>query len=195
MGPRISRLSIDAEPRAMTTVPVRTSSLTPYVRRSATSASTSDSDPVASTMIGGLGDVDDAGLVQLDDPDDLAAVRVGRPDLDQGQLVLDRRLAGQVLDLEHVDQPVELLDRLLDEHVVAVEGDRHPADVGLVGVADGERLDVEVARPHQARHAVQDAGLVEDEDDQDVAVGDRRSRAAPGPAASRGPGVGPVLAP
>ena len=60
------------------------------------------------------------------------------------------RLGGDVLDLEHVDQPVELLGRLLDRDVVAVEADRHPADARAVGPADGQRVDVEVAGPHQA---------------------------------------------
>ena len=64
--------------------------------------------------------------------------------------MLDGRLGGDVLDLEHVDEPVELLGRLLDRDVVAVERDRHPADVGLVGVADRERVDVEVAGAHEA---------------------------------------------
>ena len=100
-----------------------------------------------------------------------ARLRVGGPDLDQRELLLDRRLGGDVLDLEHVDQPVELLGGLLDRDVVAVEGDRHPADVVAVGVADRERIDVEVARPHQARHAVEDARLVEDDRDQHVAPG------------------------
>ena len=52
-----------------------------------------------------------------------------------------------------------------------MQGDRHPADVVAVGVADRERIDVEVARAHQARHAVQDARLVEDDRDEDVAAG------------------------
>ena len=126
-----------------------------------------------------VGQVDDPAARQLDELEDLGPVRVGRPDLHQRQLLLDGRLGGDVLDLEHVDQPVELLGRLLDRDVVAVEGDRHPADVRLVGVADRERVDVEVARPHQARHPVQDARLVEDDRDQDVAAGLAAARQGP----------------
>ena len=54
---------------------------------------------------------------------------------------------------------------------------------GSLGVADGQRLDVEVARPHQAGDAVEDAGPVVDEDDEDVAVLPRR---CPGRSARRG---------
>ena len=74
--------------------------------------------------------------------------------------------AGQVLDLEHVDEPVELLGHLLDGEVVAAQRDGHAADVGPLGVADRERLDVEVARAHEARDAVEDAGPVVDDDHQ-----------------------------
>ena len=99
--------------------------------------------------------------------------------------------ARDVLDLEDVDQPVELLCRLLDRDVVAVEGDRHPADVRLVGLADGQRVDVEVAGPHERRDPVQDAGLVEDDRDQRVAP----RLAAAGQRARRRPGVdGPTRA-
>ena len=55
----------------------------------------------------------------------------------------------------------------------------------LVGVADRERIDVEVPRPHQAGDAVEDAGLVEDEGDEHVAVG------APAPGSARGGGAAP----
>ena len=89
-------------------------------------------------------------------------------DLDERQLVLDDVGLGQVLDLEHVDEPVELLGHLLDREVVAAQRDGHAADVGPLGVADGQRLDVEVARADEARDAVQDAGPVVDEDDQHV---------------------------
>ena len=84
--------------------------------------------------------------------------------------MLDGRLGRDVLDLEHVDQPVELLRRLLDGDVVAVQGDRHPAHVRPVGVADRQRLDVEVAGAHEARDAVEDAGLVEDDRHEHVAT-------------------------
>ncbi len=134
------------------------------------SASTSDSVP------GHLDDhrlrrhVDDPGLVHLHDGDQLAAGAVRGPDLHEGQLVLHRRLVGDVLDLEHVDEPVELLGRLLDEDVVGAQGDRHPADVGVVEVADGQRLDVEVAGPHEARDPVEHAGPVVDDRHEDVAA-------------------------
>ena len=67
----------------------------------------------------GLGaDVEDATLVELDDAQDLAPLRFGGAHLDERQLVLDHARLGQVLDLEHVDEPVELLAHLLDGEVV-----------------------------------------------------------------------------
>ena len=133
-----------------------------------------------------LHQVDDAAARQLDEAQDLVAVRLGRPDLHQRQLVLDGRLGRDVLDLEDVDEPVQLLGRLLDRDVVAVERDRHAADVLAVGMADRQRVDVEVAGPHEARHAVQDAGLVEDDRDEHVAAG----LAAAGQGTGRWHGVG-----
>src|SRR2546428_732622 len=109
----------------MTTSASRTASATSATRSPASAAS---------------GRVVDAAMRKLDDPDDLGTIRLGRPDLHQGQLVLDGRLGREVLDLEHVDQAVELLRCLLHGNIVATEGDRHPADFGLVRVTDRERF-------------------------------------------------------
>ena len=100
-----------------------------------------------------------------------ARLRVGGAHLDERELVLHQLVRGDVLDLEHVDQPVELLGRLLDRDGVAVEREGHPADVLLVGPRDRQGVDVEVARPHQAGDPVEHAGPVHDEDDEDVALG------------------------
>ena len=183
---RLTASSIDDDPRLMTTAPVLTSSLIPYVRTSATNCVD------LALRAGDLDDhrlprqVDDPALRQLDELQDLGPIGVGRPDLDEGQLLGDDRVRRDVLDLQDVDQPVELLGGLLDRDVVAVEGDRHPAHVGLVGPADGERVDVEVPRPHQRRDAVQDARLVEDDRDEGVAAG----LAAAGQGTRRRRGVG-----
>ena len=183
--------SIDCVPRVITMVPVRTSSLMPKPRSRAMSESTSafgagrldDERPV--------GDVHDPALVHLDDLDDLRPVGVGRPDLHERQLVLDRGLGGQVLDLEHVDEPVELLGGLLDRDVVTAERDRHPADVGVVGVAHRQRLDVEVAGPHEAGDPVEDAGPVVHDGHEDVAT--QLAAAGQGPGRRRmGGGAGRV---
>ena len=76
-----------------------------------------------------VGQVHDPAARQLDEAQDLGPVRLGGADLHERELVLDGRLGRDVLDLEHVDQPVQLLGGLLDRDVVAVQRDRHPADV------------------------------------------------------------------
>ena len=88
------------------------------------------------------------------------------------------------------DEPtiLQLLRRLLDRHVVSEQRDRHSAHFRLISVTDRQGFDVEVAGPHQARHAIQDAGLVEDDRHQDVAVG--FAVAGQGPGGRRGMGRG-----
>jgi len=73
-------------------------------------ASTSASVPVASTMSDRRPDPR-PGLVHLGNCQHLTAVALVGPDLDERYLVLDRRVAGDILNLEHVDEPVELLGR------------------------------------------------------------------------------------
>ena len=79
------------------------------------------------------------------------------------------------LAVSHLDDPeisrmtITLLGGLLHVHVVAAQGDGHARDLRVVEVADREGLDVEVAGPHQARHAVQDAGAIVDDRDEHVA--------------------------
>ena len=148
-GPRSNQL-LDAERR----------------ERSATKASTSASLPLTSAMTASGETSSTRPRRQLDELEHVRAIRLGDADLHERELVLDGRLGGDVLDLEHVDQPVQLLRRLLDRDVVAVEADRHPREALAIGAADGERVDVEVPRAHQAGHAVQDTRLVDDDRDE-----------------------------
>src|SRR5687768_16585043 len=105
--------------------------------------------------------VEHAPAGQLHELEDLAPVALGHAELDQGELMLDRRLRGDVLDLEDIDQAVELLRRLLDGDVVAVEADRHPREALAIRPAHRERIDVEVPGAHQAGHPVQHARPVD----------------------------------
>ncbi len=110
-------------------------------------------------------DVDDVGA---EDGRDLhhagpGLARLGR-DLDQGELALDPFAPGQVRDLDHVDQLVELLDHLLDLAVVAADDERDPARPLLLGRTDREGLDVEAPAAEEARDPREDAGLVLDQD-------------------------------
>ena len=104
------------------------------------------------------------------------ALRGGSPrriELDQHQLQLDVRRAGQVGDLEDLDDPLQLRQHLAQVPVVAADGDGHARAAGLVGGADGQRLDVEAAGAEQPRDAVQRPGTVDDQRAHHVPAVDR----------------------
>src|SRR5207248_2245294 len=73
-----------------------------------------------------------------------------------------------VADLEHVDELVKLLRHLVDRVDGAVDGERDPRDVRVVGGAHGEGVDVEAAAAEQAGDARQHAGLVLDQEREHV---------------------------
>src|SRR5271166_7125675 len=87
------------------------------------------------------------------------ALRVG-PDLDQDQLALHRGARLELDDLQHVDQLVQLLGDLLERMLFAVDSDRDPGDLLVLGGPDREGIDVEVAAREQPRDPDQDARLV-----------------------------------
>ena len=78
---------------------------------------------------------------------------------------IERRDVG---DLEHLHQLVELFTSLLDLLVTTVDDDGHAGDAGLLGVTDGDRVDVERSSPQERNDAVEDAGVIFDQDTQDV---------------------------
>src|SRR5437762_3416893 len=125
----------------MITSAFRTASPTSATSRPASSARARLFEPGARPTItftpdswGFGGRVHDPGLAWLDWLPDLHPVSVGGTVLDQAELVLDRGIRRDVLDLEHVDQAVELLGCLFDCDIVGAERDGHPAHIGLVGV-------------------------------------------------------------
>ena len=89
-------------------------------------------------------------------------------DLEQRQLARDRVGRLEVADLQDVDELVQLLGDLVDRVQRTVERQRDPRQVLVVGRADGQRVDVEAAPREQAGDPGQDAGLVLDEDREDV---------------------------
>ena len=115
-----------------------------------------------------VGDVEDAAAEDVGEPLHLVAVLARRAHLDEHQLALDVVALGQVDDLHHLDQLVQLLGDLLDDVVGARGDDRHPRHRRVLGRRHGQRLDVVAARGEQARDARQRARLVLDEDGQDV---------------------------
>ena len=92
----------------------------------------------------------------------------GGVDLVQGQLALDGAFVGEVGDLVHADELVQLLRDLLVGHVVGLHDGRDARHGGVFRGAHGQRLDVEAAPRDEARHARQHAGLVLHQDGQDV---------------------------
>src|SRR6478609_3220112 len=135
---------------------------------------------------GGLDDdrvgrhVDDLGLEELDRVDDLAAGRRVGTDLDEQDLALHRGVRVELDDLEHLDELVELLRHLLERRALDLDDDRDAGDVGQLGRADGEGVDVEAASGEERCHAGQDAGLVLDEDRQGVLAHAQSSRSQTG---------------
>ena len=83
------------------------------------------------------------------------------------KLGLDKPLPEQcgryVVDLAHGDDLLELLAHLLDDPVVAHDDDRDPRQVRVLGLADGEAVDVEPARGKHPRDVRQDPRLVLDQ--------------------------------
>src|SRR3954453_1530279 len=114
-------------------------------------------------------DVDDARAEQLGGLQHLRALGQRRADLHEQQLALDGGALLQLDDLDHLDQLVQLLGDLLERRGLGVGDDRHAGEVGVLGRADGERLDVEAAAAEQRRDAGQDTGLVLDQDRERVA--------------------------
>ncbi len=83
---------------------------------------------------------------------------------------LDRGVLVKLDNLEHVDELVELLRHLLQGQALDAHDDRHPRDLGDLGRADSEGLDVEPTAREQARHAGENAGLVLHKDRQRMAA-------------------------
>ncbi len=81
-------------------------------------------------------------------------------DLDEHQVALDEVLAADVVHLDDGDDLVELLADLIEHVVVAVDDEGHARQVGVLGLADGEAVDVEAARGEHAGDVRENAGLV-----------------------------------
>ena len=87
------------------------------------------------------------------------AARRGR-DLDQHQIAFDEVLRADVVDPDDRDDLLELLADLLEHAVVADDDERHPRELGILGLADGQAVDVVAARGEHARDVGQHAGHV-----------------------------------
>jgi hypothetical protein len=110
----------------------------------------------------------------LHDLQHVGAVGLVGGDLDEHEFALDGgRFRIEVDDLQHMQQLVELLDDLLERHLLDVGGDGDAGDVGALGGGDGQRVDVERAAGEQAGDAREHARAVLDEHGQRMTLGTR----------------------
>ena len=125
---------------------------------------------------GAAGDVDDVRVEDLCELHDLAAALDRRVHAEERHLASHGPVGLHVADLDHVDELVELLGDLVDRVDGAVERERHARDVRVLGGADRQRVDVEAAAAEQAGDAREDAGLVLDQEGEDVLAPRKRAR-------------------
>jgi hypothetical protein len=97
---------------------------------------------------------------------------------------------GDVHDLGHRDELAQVGGHDGGGHARGVHHDRHARELRGLGVPHGEAVDVEGAPAEQARHPVEDAGLVHDLRDQGV-LHDLTSVAGLGGPADHGVEVAP----
>ncbi len=88
--------------------------------------------------------------------------------LDEHQLPVQRGHVGELGDLDHVDQPVELLLDLLHHRVVAGAGQGDARDRGVGGDTRGDALQVVAAAREEPGNPGKDALLVFHEQGNDV---------------------------
>ena len=120
-------------------------------------------------------DVDDVRAEDLGELHDLGAALHRSGDPEKRHLPRDRVVGLHVPDLDHVDELVKLLGHLVDRMDGAVHRERDARDLRVLGRADGERVDVEPAPAEEARDSGENAGLVLDEEREDVlAAGEPR---------------------
>src|SRR5208282_1446597 len=141
-------------------------------------------------LLGGAGDledealgggVDDAGAEGVGEAERLHAVIAGAAHLDHGEFALDRRARRrQVDDAVHRHQAVKLVLDLLEHHGRAAGHDGDAREMLFVlGLGDGERVDIVTAAGKQPDDAREHAGLVVDEHAQRAgldALADRSGR-------------------
>src|SRR5262249_42455976 len=126
-------------------------------------------------LLGGAGDlehealgagVDDAGAERVGEPQRLDPIVALAAYLHHSELALDRRTGhGHVDHPMHRHQPLELILDLLDHHRSTAGDDGDAREVLLVlGLRDGERVDVVAATGEQADDTREHARLVVDDD-------------------------------
>src|SRR5579859_160831 len=140
------------------------------------------------------GDIDDSGPIDVGNLHDFGALwrRFAR-DFDQRELALEARVFGQVTDLAHLNDFVELLGDLLDGTAGAVDDHGQAHDADLVGAPDAQAFDGKRALAEQTQDPIEDHWALFDGGYQGVFA--HRSLASfalgPAPASTRSRVVGP----
>ena len=84
----------------------------------------------------------------------------GAVDLDQHQVALDVILRADVVDADHGHDLLQLLADLLQHAVVADDHEGHPRQLRVLGLADGQAVDVVAPRGQHARDVREHPGHV-----------------------------------
>ena len=90
----------------------------------------------------------------------VAVKLLDRATADSAMLQRFDREAPGLYDPDDRDHFVQLLAKLIELGVVAMDDESHARKVGDLGLADGERIDVEAARSEHAGDLSQHAGLI-----------------------------------
>ena len=115
-----------------------------------------------------VGDIDDLGAEDVYQALELLPVRLFGPDLDQHQLPLDMGSLGEVEQLDGVDELVELFLDLLHDRFVSGRDQGHARQGRVVRGRHREGFDVVTTGGKQTRDSGQGAGLVLQQDGDDV---------------------------
>ena len=108
------------------------------------------------------------GAEEVDDLKHIGPRGVVRRDLDEQELALDGRGRIQLDDLQDVDELVQLLGHLLDRKLGGVHHDGHAGNARVLGLSDGEGMDVEGSARKKGGDSREHARLVLDQNGQRV---------------------------
>src|SRR5690606_25573017 len=119
--------------------------------------------------IDAAGHIDDLTTEDVGGAFDLGALGAGRLDLHQHQLTLDVGAFRQIHQLHHFDELVEVLGDLLDHIVMPHRGQGQTRQGPILGRRYGQAFDVVVALREQTNHTGECAGLVFQQQGDDMA--------------------------
>src|SRR5262249_24139255 len=90
-------------------------------------------------------DIDDPATEHLHEQGEFDSLGGGGLDLEKHEVAFDEVLGADVHDLDDGDDLVELLANLIEDRVIALDDEGHAREVGVLGFANREAVDVEAA--------------------------------------------------